>query len=156
VREEFSLRLIALVATVSGNGIATRAEATEGGEPASPLPKVDAQELEEGSAEVPPATASVWVNSEPDRKWARDTLTVAAGVLTAPSYNGSDSNVLLPGLFVRGRQDGYSFVPNARGGSRTRKSAPSASLTARLKWAALSACPKPGSSPASMTRSARA
>lgn len=44
-----------------------------------------------------------------DRKWSRDYISVAAGVITAPSYNGSDDRVVLPGFYLRGRLSGFSF-----------------------------------------------
>ncbi|WP_179101948.1 MipA/OmpV family protein [Sphingopyxis sp. KK2] len=44
-----------------------------------------------------------------DRKWARDYISVAGGVITAPSYNGSDDRVILPGFYVRGRLSGFAF-----------------------------------------------
>lgn len=43
------------------------------------------------------------------RKWARDYIAIAGGVITAPSYNGSNDRVILPGFYVRGRVSGYSF-----------------------------------------------
>jgi len=44
-----------------------------------------------------------------DRKWSRDYISVAGGVITAPSYNGSDDRVVLPAFYVRGRLSGFSF-----------------------------------------------
>lgn len=44
-----------------------------------------------------------------DRRWSRDYFTVAAGVLSTPSYNGSDERSLLPGFYLRGRISGFSF-----------------------------------------------
>jgi MipA family protein len=44
-----------------------------------------------------------------DRIWARNYISVAAGVLSSPDYSGSDDRRLLPGFYVRGRYDGYSF-----------------------------------------------
>ncbi|WP_260581483.1 MipA/OmpV family protein [Sphingopyxis sp. PET50] len=44
-----------------------------------------------------------------DRKWARDYISIAAGVITAPSYNGSDDRVILPGFYLRGRLGGFAF-----------------------------------------------
>jgi len=44
-----------------------------------------------------------------DRKWARDYIAVAAGVLNTPDYNGSDERRFLPAFFLRGRIGGYSF-----------------------------------------------
>lgn len=44
-----------------------------------------------------------------DRKWARDYISLAGGVITAPSYNGSDDRVILPGFYVRGRLSGFAF-----------------------------------------------
>lgn len=43
------------------------------------------------------------------RKWSRDYISVAGGVITAPSYNGSDDRVVLPAFYLRGRLSGFSF-----------------------------------------------
>ena len=48
-------------------------------------------------------------DSDSDRKWSRNYISVAGGILTAPDYSGSDERRLLPGFYVRGRYDGYSF-----------------------------------------------
>ena len=48
-------------------------------------------------------------DDDPDRKWSRNYISVAAGVLSTPSYNGSDERRILPAFYVRGRYDGYSF-----------------------------------------------
>lgn len=45
-----------------------------------------------------------------DRPRQRDYVTVAAGVGTIPSYSGSDENVFIPALIVRGRVHGFAFV----------------------------------------------
>jgi len=44
-----------------------------------------------------------------DHKWARDYVAIAGGVITAPSYNGSDERVVLPAFYLRGRVSGFSF-----------------------------------------------
>ncbi|WP_158213648.1 MipA/OmpV family protein [Sphingopyxis witflariensis] len=44
-----------------------------------------------------------------DRKWARDYVALAAGVMTTPSYNGSDDRSILPAFYLRGRLGGYAF-----------------------------------------------
>ena len=44
-----------------------------------------------------------------DRKWARDYIALAAGVMTTPSYNGSDDRSILPAFYLRGRLGGYAF-----------------------------------------------
>jgi len=48
-------------------------------------------------------------DDDPERKWSRDYISVAAGVLSTPSYNGSDDRRILPAFYVRGRVSGYSF-----------------------------------------------
>jgi len=44
-----------------------------------------------------------------ERKWSRNYISVAGGILSSPDYNGSDERTLLPAFYVRGRYDGYSF-----------------------------------------------
>ncbi len=44
-----------------------------------------------------------------DRKWSRNYISVAGGILSSPDYNGSDERRLLPAFYIRGRYDGYSF-----------------------------------------------
>ena len=44
-----------------------------------------------------------------DRKWARDYFALAGGVITVPSYNGSDERNVLPAFYFRGRFKGFSF-----------------------------------------------
>ena len=44
-----------------------------------------------------------------DRKWSRDYIAIAGGVLSSPDYNGSDDRRILPAFYVRGRVSGYSF-----------------------------------------------
>lgn len=48
-------------------------------------------------------------DDDPERKGSRDYISVAAGVLSTPSYNGSDDRRILPAFYVRGRVSGYSF-----------------------------------------------
>lgn len=43
------------------------------------------------------------------RKWSKDYLALAAGVISTTSYNGSDDRILLPGFYLRGRLSGFSF-----------------------------------------------
>ncbi len=44
-----------------------------------------------------------------DRRYARDYFALAAGVVSVPSYSGSDERKLLPAFYFRGRYKGYSF-----------------------------------------------
>lgn len=44
-----------------------------------------------------------------DRRYARDYFAIAGGVITVPSYNGSDERNILPAFYFRGRYKGYSF-----------------------------------------------
>jgi len=44
-----------------------------------------------------------------ERKWSRNYISVAGGILNSPDYNGSDERRLLPAFYIRGRYDGYSF-----------------------------------------------
>ncbi len=48
-------------------------------------------------------------DEDSDRKWSRDYIAVAAGVLNSADYNGSDERRLLPAFYVRGRYEGFSF-----------------------------------------------
>lgn len=48
-------------------------------------------------------------DDDSDRRWARDYVSVAAGVISVPSYNGSDERNLLPAFYLRGRVSGFSF-----------------------------------------------
>lgn len=48
-------------------------------------------------------------DDDSERKWSRDYISIAAGVLSTPSYNGSDDRRILPAFYVRGRVSGYSF-----------------------------------------------
>ena len=48
-------------------------------------------------------------DGDSDRTYARDYFGIAAGVITVPSYNGSDDRTLLPAFYLRGRYKGYSF-----------------------------------------------
>lgn len=43
------------------------------------------------------------------RKWSRNYIAVAAGVLNSPDYNGSDDRRFLPAFYLRGRYEGFSF-----------------------------------------------
>lgn len=44
-----------------------------------------------------------------DRKYARDYFALAGGVITVPSYNGSDERNVLPAFYFRGRFKGFAF-----------------------------------------------
>ncbi|WP_439569521.1 MipA/OmpV family protein [Sphingopyxis sp.] len=48
-------------------------------------------------------------DDDDERKWSRNYISVAGGVLSSPDYNGSDERRLLPAFYIRGRYDGYSF-----------------------------------------------
>lgn len=48
-------------------------------------------------------------DDDSERKWSRDYIAVAAGVLNVPDYNGSDDRRFLPAFYVRGRYEGFSF-----------------------------------------------
>ena len=48
-------------------------------------------------------------DDDPDRKWSRDYIAIAAGVLNTPDYNGSDDRRFLPAFYLRGRISGFSF-----------------------------------------------
>lgn len=48
-------------------------------------------------------------DDDSDRRWARDYVSVAAGVISVPSYNGSDERNILPAFYLRGRVSGFSF-----------------------------------------------
>lgn len=59
------------------------------------------------SADPPPATPGITPHSEHPRQ--RDGLTLAAGVITAPSYVGSNRNNFSPAGGIKGRYKGFSF-----------------------------------------------
>lgn len=46
---------------------------------------------------------------EDERKYARDYFAIAGGVITVPSYNGSDERNVLPAFYFRGRYKGFAF-----------------------------------------------
>ena len=48
-------------------------------------------------------------DDDPERKWSRDYIAIAAGVINTPTYNGSDERRFLPGFYLRGRLSGFSF-----------------------------------------------
>lgn len=48
-------------------------------------------------------------DEDSDRKWSRNYIAVAAGVLNSADYNGSDDRRFLPAFYVRGRYEGFSF-----------------------------------------------
>ena len=103
---------------------ATQAQATDGppldydlpalgvaevtpGQPAPILPApAYLQDREIDEAILLPAASS---EGDENRKWSRDYISVAAGVITAPSYNGSDDRAILPAVYLRGRLGGFSF-----------------------------------------------
>lgn len=83
------------------------ADAAPGRSPAAAEPAAYLQDSEiDQEILLPPARPQ---DDEPGRKWSRDYLALAAGVVTAPSYNGSDERVILPGFYLRGRLSGFSF-----------------------------------------------
>lgn len=83
------------------------ADVAPGLPPAAPAPASHFQDSEvDQDILLPPARPQ---DDDPDRKWSRDYLAIAAGVVTAPSYNGSDERVVLPGFYLRGRLSGFSF-----------------------------------------------
>jgi outer membrane scaffolding protein for murein synthesis (MipA/OmpV family) len=83
------------------------ADVAPGLTPAVPAPASHFQDSEvDQDILLPPARPQ---DDEPGRKWSRDYLALAAGVVTAPSYNGSDERVILPGFYLRGRLSGFSF-----------------------------------------------
>jgi len=48
-------------------------------------------------------------DDDSDRKYSRDYIAIAAGVLNTPDYNGSDDRRFLPAFYLRGRISGFSF-----------------------------------------------
>jgi MipA family protein len=48
-------------------------------------------------------------DDDAERKWSRDYIAVAAGVMSTPDYNGSDERRILPAVYLRGRYEGFSF-----------------------------------------------
>ncbi|WP_428684499.1 MipA/OmpV family protein [Sphingopyxis sp.] len=48
-------------------------------------------------------------DDDDNRTYARDYFAIAGGVITVPSYNGSDERNILPAFYFRGRLKGYSF-----------------------------------------------
>lgn len=75
-------------------------------DPFGPAPTSYLQDREIDEAILLPAGTP---EGDDDRKWSRDYISVAGGVITTPSYNGSDDRVILPGFYVRGRLSGFSF-----------------------------------------------
>ncbi|MEZ5709098.1 MAG: MipA/OmpV family protein [Blastomonas sp.] len=74
----------------------------------------DVQEADGAVASIVEVEAEVALDGEEttldgETRWPRDYVTIAAGVLTAPSYNGSDDRTILPALMLRGRVKGFSF-----------------------------------------------
>lgn len=65
-------------------------------------------------AEAPDVRASAAPAGVPSgeavgRQRQRDGLTLAAGIISSPSYSGSDSNVLIPAAAIRARVNGYAI-----------------------------------------------
>jgi MipA family protein len=63
--------------------------------------------------EVPPQAQGNDNPSLPEaapRKWQRNYFSIGAGIGTVPSYTGSDKNILIPAVVVRGRINGISFT----------------------------------------------
>lgn len=56
-----------------------------------------------GSLAATPALAA-------DEARPRDYMSVGLGIGTIPSYSGSDDNVIIPAIIIRGRIKGYAFV----------------------------------------------
>src|SRR3546814_248228 len=48
-------------------------------------------------------------DDDPGHSWPRDYFGVAVGAISVPRYSGGGENRVLPGFYVRGRVDGYSF-----------------------------------------------
>lgn len=48
-------------------------------------------------------------DDDSERKWSRDYIAIAGGVLNVPDYNGSDDRRTLPAFYLRGRYEGFSF-----------------------------------------------
>ncbi|WP_161785630.1 MipA/OmpV family protein [Sphingopyxis sp. LC81] len=48
-------------------------------------------------------------DDDSERKWSRNYIAVAAGVLNTPDYNGSNDRRFLPAFYLRGRYEGFSF-----------------------------------------------
>src|SRR3546814_2961349 len=49
------------------------------------------------------------LDDDPGHSWPRDYFGVAVGAISVPRYSGGGENRVLPGFYVRGRVDGYSF-----------------------------------------------
>ncbi|KTE37487.1 MULTISPECIES: MipA/OmpV family protein [unclassified Sphingopyxis] len=75
--------------------------------PVLPAPAAYLQDREIDEAILLPTASPE--GDDDDRKWARDYISIAGGVITAPSYNGSDDRVILPGFYLRGRLGGFAF-----------------------------------------------
>jgi|GEM_PF-253045 len=128
-----SLRAISLFAAISACGLVTIPASAE--EPALPYNLPVATGAPAAAPVAPPATPPVVGDDQParfsqdsgdiddnilfpsarpqdddgDRTYARDYFALAAGVVTVPSYNGSDERTVLPAFYFRGRYKGYSF-----------------------------------------------
>jgi MipA family protein len=89
----------------------------------APLPALAASnDSKENRAEEYPADNSVAVTSlsaeaiaaekqrAENREARRDYFTVGLGVGSVPSYTGSDKNIVIPAVVIRGRVSGYSFT----------------------------------------------
>src|SRR3546814_14517958 len=48
-------------------------------------------------------------DDDPGYSWPRYYFGVAVGAISVPRYSGGGENRVLPGFYVRGRVDGYSF-----------------------------------------------
>ena len=82
------------------------AEVTPGRPAPAPAAPAYVQDREIDEAILLPVASP---EGDEDRKWSRDYISVAGGVITAPSYNGSDDRVVLPAFYLRGRVSGFSF-----------------------------------------------
>ena len=78
--------------------------------PARPVPLVpDAAYLQDSQIDEAILLPARGPEGDEDRKWSRDYISIAGGVITTPSYNGSDDRVVLPAFYLRGRLSGFSF-----------------------------------------------
>src|SRR3546814_7503960 len=53
-------------------------------------------------------------DDDPGHSWPRDYFGVAVGAISVQRYSGGGENRVLPGFYVRGRVDGYSFSTRGR------------------------------------------
>jgi outer membrane scaffolding protein for murein synthesis (MipA/OmpV family) len=109
-------RSIALWLPVAG--VTTPAFAADEGDAAAPAPLTGSiAETGEDHYRVRPAAQTPAEQPPPPPGTARassdvprDIFTIGAGVGTVPSYTGSDRNIVIPAVVIRGRISGYSFT----------------------------------------------